>query len=368
MIRTFHSVGQGAFYTEVFNGFTVVFDCGSDRNKDLVEAEINNTFEKDTRIDAVFISHLHDDHVNGLEYLLRHCHVQRLFLPLLTPEEKILLQVHNSFSGSDSDFIMNLIFEPKKTIDTRFKGTSVYLVPRSEEKDDNSELKEVDLEELSIGEISQNIKLVSNQVSGWVFIPFNFKSNERAKQLAKDLKDKKITINDADDFKNIWLDRLTQQSIIDIYRRLPGNLNTNSMVIYSGPEIGSRFFIRSLFSSRYCNMRCMWCYPRHDDAGCLYFGDFEASGVNKWDQLQSKYNQYWNQIGCVQIPHHGSRHNYHRGINSKKPMLSIISCGSSNRHRHPHSMTIRNIVLDGGIPLIVNENTGTSVSFHVLGI
>jgi hypothetical protein len=34
MIRTFHSIGQGAFYTEKFdNGFTVVYDCGGQNKK-----------------------------------------------------------------------------------------------------------------------------------------------------------------------------------------------------------------------------------------------------------------------------------------------------------------------------------------------
>lgn len=30
MIRTFHSIGQGAFYTEEFDDFRFVYDCGTD--------------------------------------------------------------------------------------------------------------------------------------------------------------------------------------------------------------------------------------------------------------------------------------------------------------------------------------------------
>ena len=89
MIRTFHAIGQGAFYTEFFEDFIAVYDCGSNNNIDLIRKRINATFEEGTKIDAIFISHLHEDHVNGLEYLLDYCQVHRLFLPLLTNDEKI---------------------------------------------------------------------------------------------------------------------------------------------------------------------------------------------------------------------------------------------------------------------------------------
>ena len=55
MLRTFHPIGQGAFYTEEFSDYTIVYDCGSDNNVDLIKSEIRNTFEENKIIDAVFI-------------------------------------------------------------------------------------------------------------------------------------------------------------------------------------------------------------------------------------------------------------------------------------------------------------------------
>lgn len=38
MTRTFHAIGQGAFYTEKFeNGFTIVYDCGGQNKKFIVD-------------------------------------------------------------------------------------------------------------------------------------------------------------------------------------------------------------------------------------------------------------------------------------------------------------------------------------------
>lgn len=116
MIRTFHPVGQGAFYTEQFNnGFTIVYDCGSETNISFVEKEIRNTFQQGDSIDAVFISHLHNDHINGLEFLLNYCNVSKIFLPLIAPADKILLQIENiilfGYNPTFENFLNSLMNE-----------------------------------------------------------------------------------------------------------------------------------------------------------------------------------------------------------------------------------------------------------------
>jgi len=83
MIRTFNAVGQGAFYTEKSgNGFTTVYDCGG-QNKKFVEEKIKKTFLKDGKIGILFISHFHSDHINGVEFLLTHCNIDKVVLLFL---------------------------------------------------------------------------------------------------------------------------------------------------------------------------------------------------------------------------------------------------------------------------------------------
>ena len=99
MIRTFHPVGQGAFYSEKFetwNGdtFTIVYDCGSKTlSGDKLATRIRSTFPKGTEIEALFISHFHADHINGLDVLQKHCKIKRVVLPELGKEEIKLLEV-----------------------------------------------------------------------------------------------------------------------------------------------------------------------------------------------------------------------------------------------------------------------------------
>ena len=63
LTRTIHTVGQGAFYSEIFSArkkklFTTVYDCGSNDREYL-----NTNIEKFGAADLVFISHFHNDHI-----------------------------------------------------------------------------------------------------------------------------------------------------------------------------------------------------------------------------------------------------------------------------------------------------------------
>lgn len=76
MLRTFHPIGQGGFYSErfIFQGednINIIYDCGSATGVKNVKQEIAATFKKGEVIHALFISHFHADHINGIEYLLK---------------------------------------------------------------------------------------------------------------------------------------------------------------------------------------------------------------------------------------------------------------------------------------------------------
>ena len=102
--RTLHPIGQGAFYTEKFEydgqQCNVVFDCGG-RALSVIEERVKKYCKRLSReqkvelptIDAVFISHFHNDHVNGLETLLTNAEVECIFLPLLNDDEVYALSL-----------------------------------------------------------------------------------------------------------------------------------------------------------------------------------------------------------------------------------------------------------------------------------
>ena len=114
LTRVIHPIGQGGFYTETFKDdndkevFNVVYDCSSETGKPY---EINSYLEKyypnstkhpKKKIDAVFISHLHNDHINGLKWLLVNTNVEYLFLPQLTEEIILESLLYNAYLNRGS--------------------------------------------------------------------------------------------------------------------------------------------------------------------------------------------------------------------------------------------------------------------------
>lgn len=122
MIRSFLPVGQGAFYLESFERYkeqpiNIVYDCGSLSGEHIVKAEIRNNFQEKETINAVFISHLHRDHINGLPYLLQYCNVKNIFLPLITEENRKWLLFKDlvessSLSPVATDFVRKFLKDP----------------------------------------------------------------------------------------------------------------------------------------------------------------------------------------------------------------------------------------------------------------
>ena len=99
------------------------------------------------------------------------------------------------------------------------------------------------------------------------------------KNLEKEF-EKKISLEKVEE---IWKDNEdNRKKIKKVYGDLKGNLNTNSMTLFSG-------------------IREVQIYTQYDSSyikvGCLYTGDYEAKGKNKWKTLEEAYQEYWEWIG-----------------------------------------------------------------------
>ena len=138
MIRTFHSIGQGAFYTERFDDFNFVYDCGTDTDgKKRIEKYVSNHFDMNEEINFLFISHFHRDHINGLEYLFLNCKVKNIFIPQYSIYEHVL-----EFMHTDRDislFDNNLILNPEQAIELISPETKIILVREQENNDEDND-------------------------------------------------------------------------------------------------------------------------------------------------------------------------------------------------------------------------------------
>lgn len=373
--RVFHPVGQGGFYTESFdNQHMVVYDCGGNSSKsmkDYIESFLPDSPK--ANIEAVFISHLHDDHINGLQSLIERANVRKIFLPQLTPNKVFDTIIYYASKAYSTDYILSLI---RAASIGYLEETSIFQIKEHQESDELG-TESIDLSSFldkSNRYINSDTNLTVN--TEWMYIPFNPLS-ERPKFEAVEytVRDRIEKIyEETDCFKQAellarFVKSLSVTKCKEIYKKLFGSIhNGQSMTLFSGiktptPDIRVRF--------RLFDLPCCDYYRHHyfhhrwmDDESCvpanfLYTGDYEA---NKKTELIDFYNKHkvWNTICGVQMPHHGSRKNYNDFLYDMR-CYAIASVGSKNKYGHPNIDTLIHVFQQGCMPYVVTEDKNTII-------
>lgn len=286
--RILHPVGQGAFFSEQFfddNGevvFNVVYDCGEKASTKHLVKEIDNTFYlngKPEEIDVMFISHLDEDHINGIGHLIGlKCLTKRsvVILPLRYPLVlKLILQqikstANRTVSYGAYDGLMRLFDSEAKILGI----------------DDNEELLANDA--LSIDEELSNVAPYTAIKSMqslkyrhiWCYLPFNtILDDNRRQKFLEALDDAKIDRNKLTDITYV---QQNLEKLIAIYKIMPKSIgrvtaiNVNSLNVVSYAADGLEYRDEWL---NYCGVSNRWWYPWFEDwvyesrCSCLYTGD-----------------------------------------------------------------------------------------------
>lgn len=371
MTRTFHPVGQGAFYSEKFetrsgDTFTIVYDCGSTTlPKKLLDRKIKTAFPKDSEIDILFISHFHADHINGIETLKKHCQIKTVILPELASEAKALLKTvyfleKDSFDKLSYEEFEQLIENPVSFFgEERTQIITIEPVEGELQSNDEQLSEPIDISRVRGNRTFPSATTFSHpQVYPWLFIPFNYKQEERRKQFEDAIAAKGIKLESLNDISAITKQK---ELIKKAYKSIDGDLNENSMILYSGPKVNSIFEIPYLVSRSFSRF-CFHCCPSLFQAGCLYTGDIDWTVGNLFGGL----SKFLNCIGTIQIPHHGSRHNFDRSLLDLQELsCTIFSFGSNNTYGHPADSVVEEVVQKGILPCFVTEDPSSIVVQHI---
>ncbi|MGP1559143.1 MAG: MBL fold metallo-hydrolase [Prevotella intermedia] len=377
--RTFYPVGQGAFYVEEFklydgSTFTIVYDCGSTtlEPKDF-EAKIVHFFRKRKghirkwpyQIDILFISHFHADHINGIKHLKKHCNIKKVVIPLIDDEEKAILKVSNYIEDKQK-LHDELIDNPEA-----FFGENTSIIRIDTEYNPENQ-RSIDISEINDNQtLSSGTILVHKEKKhidfDWVFIPFNYKQKERIEKFKSAID----AINDErnkENKENLYLEELNKidyikenkKDLIKAYKKVEGDLNKTSMVLYSGPR---------KYNINYCYLDFdsynLWYYcltPRCLRSGCLYTGDINLKNRGLIKDIKKRLDRFSEFIGTLQVPHHGSRYNFKESI----LMVGNISCaifsfGIRNDYGHPAYSVFYDVKKKGITPCLVTEKLKTIV-------
>ena len=310
VIRKFHPVGQGAFFTETFNvlqpngsfaNFSIAYDCGSSKSKyGKGKFDINAYIRKSNikTIDALFLSHLDNDHCNGLKSLFNRYKIKHIFLPLMSPNEKALsllkhLSRSRHWTGNDNK-TLDLIFEPEKIVKTYSNGeckshfVKTYLDSTNEENFLSSLLESSIFIDNIKGDIEfgKSIRFThpnnNSKFINWFFIPWNFEFKNRQDKLIRCMENLpliqlyiKTNVNKQKEIevKQLKIDLQTckRDILIKILKycyKCCGGINENSMVLFSSFLGNKTNFDVSFWGYETCDFGAYCRYNKVKTKGC----------------------------------------------------------------------------------------------------
>ena len=353
MTRVFHPVGQGAFFSEVFSvegggEFTVVYDCGTESG----EASMNNEIDafvaglKKKEIDILFVSHFHKDHISGLDRLASRVKIKKTVIPMLPSEVLLVTRVHNYLAceartkegrrkeiGPTDDVIRDL-FESGGSSE-RF-GEIVSVGPY------NHDIQPVGW--LPVAPVGiKSGKEMSGVKDIWKYIPFNSVdvSDDRAKRFKDAVKDMLL-----DGKEELIVDKLLhglRGEVRDLYKEIMGK--------ECGDDNLYTLAVESLPADGYEDEHLA------RESRCLFTGDLDSVGNDDlWGRFADLFK--FNDIGTIQVPHHGSKDNWRPEFITKDSKRFVVSVGTSNTYHHPDFWAMESIRKNDKL-LVVTEDPVT---------
>ena len=378
--RTFHPVGQGAFYSERFymedqqgTVHNIVYDCGVKWGyKGKVKHVVTQAFTQSDVIEYLFISHLDYDHVSLVKTFIDNVRaVRNIVLPLVTEEQLVIALAYHKISGHKTmtDFISRILNHLRGRGGEDFKDGeyTLHFVAGPDE------------EHLHVG----NASIWQNGTSQaapwkpeWIFKPYNVKYSSRKQDLIAELAQLVMKRTFIAEIQNIGenpipsadelYDKLKDDAFVrkvlsnDVlrgllkgaYEKISGGTNENSLLLYSGPVSDDLDY----YLKRCVPCEKFWCC-RYEKAGCLYTGDSTAD-LSGWKN--QKYDDVWECVGTIQLPHHGSVDSFDVTTNSiDRPYVVPVSFGNYNTYGHPSGKVLAYLIMKDCCIHFVTEMANT---------
>jgi hypothetical protein len=356
----------------------------------------------DGTIDVLVLSHFDQDHVNGVDELLRRFPVRRLFIPFLPVERRLLVALEQRAIGFD--FLQSLINPARHfaEIGGQNLGEIIYVVGGDHEAPPEPIGGEPDLPpegpldrfvkyptestvQLPEGEDSnqgeewqRKTRYVSDDhplvIPGlWEFVFFNKRTRRATDEFVSRISDLVATWK--------WGERGQGDPELFVARlkRLyegcfpPGAARNNiSLVTYSGPVYPSwdkclaipGFSCPARRGNRFWSGYPFWepWIPEYCEgpASHLYFGDLNLKARLLRTKILPHFGaQRWSKLLAIQVPHHGADPSWFQGAsNAFTHQSSVFSYGMKNTYKHPGKMVLED--LKNHDPLLVNESQGAT--------
>ncbi|MBF9335400.1 hypothetical protein G3N30_03860 [Microbacterium lacticum] len=321
--RIQYRVGHGGFHATFVNPsapslddrLTYVYDVGAKPHKALLLSAIDD-FSAGvasygiSRVDYIFLSHIDEDHVNGLVELLdalkRHVPqitVLNVVLPWLSPVQKLLTQARNNHR-QEGTAVTNLVSSDEEA-DNFLERLGVGNVIRVTAEGDGAG---------TTGSVRTQGKPLAHSLSAWTLLPIKMPTPPGFEAAFKTELDRlisgaKLDPNDTKDHAKIIAKhrpsiRKAMNKVAGLVNVLPAHItNWSSLALLHGADLPSP--------------ACTVATPaNHADIDCthgwLHTGDLPLKEAAVWANLKSKLTKakLGTPLCAVAAPHHGSQNDH----------------------------------------------------------
>jgi len=384
--RIQHAVGHGGFHTALLQfgraAFRYVYDCGAKKSTLLPEVirEYSDSLAHDTdQVDLLVLSHLDDDHVNGVDQLLGQCHVDTVVLPYLGVVERAFVAARSARRGRLTATGREFIADPGPWLRGRGVGRVIFArggasEPDTEERSEEAPRDTENVTRLTIpwGRLttpapqrdpaklrpddrvlphSRSLPIQAGHVGGviWLLKSHVFECSDTRRSALERAARRAFGVTAGADLETaitpeLLLDTLKStrrtDQLIASFARIWSDRNLTSLCLYSGPENASM-----------PGGTRGW---RSDDltwtsaAGWLGTGDAALDVAARRQSLIRHLGPLIGSVGSFCLPHHGSQKNFHLALLDEfAEANSWIAAVPRRSKHHPARSVIRRVLAAG---------------------
>ena len=365
-----HPVGRGGLFSGyVDTGHRAVhwvYDCGSFNRKSELDREIG-IVRSTGNVDVLFISHLDDDHVNGIDKLLSLCRnrgkpIRTVVLPYFSFDISLgIMTKSGSQKSLSSSFIQmnenieqwfeNRGVENIVYVDSNGDGNPIPLIERFDDEGDEGlptlqmGRRTIVLDQTTQGPIvthhepDADISMAICDKRGknaFVLIPYAYKPKDYRVTRFKNELIKVFGSADQATVISAAKTDLGRSQLKSCYRKIWKTHNLISMSLYCGPVFKSASNSFLLYGDKLCKPA--------DIGGWILTGDTNLKGIDRRKKFLRYYDHYIPNVISFMLPHHGSGNSFNASLLGSFFNSGVFyATANHNEKKFPHPTVRRQI-------------------------
>lgn len=406
-------VGQGGFHTAQLSldgatPFRWVYDCGSMQGPIRSEVELYlRELPEDAEIDAVFISHFHADHINGLERLLGikdGARARRVFLPFLDGVDR-LLAVSSSLSRRELSQLESVyLVDGGRGLEDELNVARVYEVVRSDADLDPQTTSDSNaLDDFTESQANSNLQvaltvggsgprgsqsrviatdqaLVVLSREGMRLWEFRWHVNPQIRKFRDEFLDRlsteptvrsevgggslEVWLSSAENLRILLTKKDLKSAVARSYLAVNSDLNRINLSLWSGPPDSPAVVLPARrrhtgFGRRVPIWSHDFWHPHR--VAWLGTGDAKLSGEAACADFGSHFGSLLDDLATFVVPHHGSNEDFseHAASILKAAEVAVVPYGTRNTYGHPGAHVAKLLLVTGLLTVGVTDHPET---------